>query len=128
MKILSIDYGQKKIGIAIAESKIARPYTVLRYDSEEKVLKKIANIIEKFGIEKIIVGLSEGKSAERSKIFAQRLFTITQTPFEYVDETLSTQKAQELSIEAGIKRSKRKRLEDSYAAAVMLQLYIENNV
>lgn len=128
MKILAIDYGQSKIGIAFADTIIAEPYCVLRYQSEDKVIKKIFEIIKILDIEKVIVGISEGKSAENSKDFAKKLLAKKSIDLEFVDETLSTKIAQEYSIEAGIRRSKRKLLEDAYAATVMLQWYIEKNV
>ena len=128
MKILAIDYGQSKIGIAFADTIIAEPYCVLRYQSENKVIKKIFEIMKILDIEKVIVGISEGKSAENSKDFAKKLLAIKNIDLEFVDETLSTKIAQEYSIEAGIRRSKRKLLEDAYAAAVMLQWYIEKDV
>jgi putative holliday junction resolvase len=128
MKILGIDYGERKIGISIAETKIAEPYSVLRYTFQEKVIGEILKIIELLRVEKIVIGLSEGKSAQNTKIFGEELLKKISIPLEYFDETLSTQEAINLSIEAGIKRSKRKKLEDSYAATVMLQLYLEKNV
>ena len=128
MKTLGIDYGERKIGIAVAETKIAEPYLVLRYKSQEKVIKKILEIIELLKIEKIIVGVSEGRSALKSKIFAEKLLKKITIPLEFFDETLTTQKAIELSIEAGIKRLKRRKFEDAYAATVMLQLYLEKYV
>ncbi|MFH1970919.1 MAG: Holliday junction resolvase RuvX [Patescibacteria group bacterium] len=128
MKILAIDYGQSKIGIAFADTIIAEPYCVLRYQSEDKVIKKIFEIMKILDVEKVIVGISEGKSAENSKDFAKKLLAKKSIDLEFVDETLSTKIAQEYSIEAGIRRSKRKLLEDAYAATVMLQWYIEKNV
>ena len=128
MKILSIDYGQRKIGIAIAETVIAEPYCVLRYESEDVVIEKILEIIKSLSIEKIIVGVSEGKSAENSKSFGKKLSAKININLEYVDETLTTKEAQEYSIEAGINRLKRRKLEDAYAATIMLQWYLEKNV
>jgi len=128
MKILAIDYGQSKIGIAFADTIIVEPYCVLRYQSEDRVIEKILEIIKLLNIEKVIIGISEGKSAKNSKDFAKKLLAKKNIDLDFVDETLSTKKAQEYSIEAGIRRSKRKLLEDAYAAAVMLQWYIEKDV
>ena len=128
MKILAIDYGKSKIGIAFADTIIAEPYCVLRYESEEEVIKEIIKIIKLLGVDKVVVGISEGKSAENAKYFAKKLLKKKLINLEYVDETLSTVTAQDYSIEAGIKRSKRKLMEDAYAATVMLQWYIEKNV
>ena len=128
MKILAIDYGQRKIGIAYAETVIAEPYCVLKYQSENKVIEKILEIIKSLDIEKVIVGVSEGKSAENSRNFGKKLLAKKGIDLEFVDETLTTKQAQKYSIEANIKKLKRRQMEDAYAATVMLQWFIEKNV
>lgn len=112
MRILGIDYGRKKIGLAISEGGLAEPWKVIRPDEIEKILKD-----EKF--EKIVVGISEGEMAEESKEFAETIGA------ETFDETLTSRDAQKLSMEAGIKRKKRKIMEDAYAASIILQNYID---
>jgi len=128
MKILSIDYGQRKIGIAFSETIIAEPHSVIRYQSEDKVIQQILEIIKLLKVEKVIVGVSEGISAENSRSFGKKLLAKMNIDLEFVDETLTTKEAQKYSIEAGIKRSKRRQLEDAYAATIMLQWYLEKNV
>lgn len=125
MNILGIDFGLKKVGIAIAISKIAEPITVLRYEDENKLVERIKEITQKELIEKIVVGVSEGQMAENSKTFGQKLSTETQIPVEFHDETLSTKDAIKLAIEGGLGRSKRKSLEDAFSATLMLQNYID---
>lgn len=125
MNILGIDFGLKKVGIAIAISKIAEPLTVLRYEDENKLVERIKEITQKELIEKIVVGVSEGQMAENSKTFGQKLSTETQIPVEFHDETLSTKDAIKLAIEGGLGRSKRKSLEDAFSATLMLQNYID---
>lgn len=125
MKILGIDYGRKKIGVAVSEGMVAEPLVVIRFNNEEEGLEKVAKVVKVEQIERVVVGISEGKMAEESKKFSLSLKELVKIPVEIFDETLSTQRAQELSIEAGIKRKKRKEMEDSYAAAVMLQGYLE---
>lgn len=128
MNILGIDYGKSKIGLSISAGFLADPYEVIRYEKEEEVFNKIYSIIEKEKIEKIIIGISEGESAESTKSFGNSLKQKTQVDIEYWDETLSTQEAIAKSIEAGMGREKRKSLEDSFAAAIMLQSYLDTNV
>jgi putative Holliday junction resolvase len=118
MKILGIDYGQKKIGLALAEGRLAEPYKVIRYQDPGRLLREIKEIVKRERIEKVVVGISEGKMGQETKSFAQRLGAAT------FDETLSTQRAQELSRLAVMKKKKRKALEDAFAAAVMLQSYL----
>ncbi len=122
MRILAIDYGKRKIGLALATSSIAEPYKVVRYKSEKEVLEKIEEIVKAEKIEKIVIGISEGKMAEETKSFAKKL----NIPVVFQDETLTTQQAQELSIKAGIKRKKRKSLEDAYSATLILQAYLDS--
>ncbi len=122
MRILAIDYGKRKIGLALATNSIAEPYKVIRYESEEEVLEKIEKIVKAEKVEQIVIGISEGKMAEEARSFGKKL----NSSVVFQDETLTTQQAQELSIKAGIKRKKRKSLEDAYSAALILQAYLDS--
>jgi len=131
MRILGIDYGRKKIGLAFADSKLADPLVVVHGETMEELIEELKKIILKNQVEEIVVGISENEMGEESRNFSRslskslrrsRLFRI---PIETFDETLTTQEAQKLAIEAGIKRQKRKGLEDAYAAALMLQSYLD---
>lgn len=128
MRILGIDYGRKKVGIAITDGNLAEPLEVVRYKDPNSLYEKIENLIIKFEIEKAVVGISEGKMKEESESFGKTLGSKLKMPVEMFDETLSTISAQELSIAAGIKRIKRRNFEDAYAASVMLQSYLDNHV
>lgn len=120
MKILGIDYGRSKIGVAIAQGTLSEPFQVIRYRDKEKMIAHIKRIIEKQKIEKVVVGVSEGEMREESREFA-KVFNA-----ETFDETLSTHDAQELSIASGMGRKKRKEMEDAFAASIMLQSYLDN--
>lgn len=120
MKILGIDYGRKKIGLAIADGSLSEPLRVIRYSDTGMLSEKLKKIIKENKIEKIVVGVSEGEMGEESKKFAEEIHA------ETFDETLSTHVAQELSKEAKVGRKKRKDLEDAFAASVMLQLYLDS--
>jgi len=103
---------------------LAEVYGVIRSESVEEAIKKLRNVVEKESINKIVVGVSEGKMAEETKAFAKRLKKELKLPVTLQDETLSTKLAQSLSINAGIKRKKRKEFEDAYSAAIILQDYL----
>jgi putative holliday junction resolvase len=122
MKTLGIDYGRKKIGLALSEGVLSEPLKVLRVDGFEDAVEKVLQEIQSLKPEKLIVGISEGEMGEESKEFAKRVGA------ETFDETLSTRSAQELSRQANVPRKKRKDLEDAYAASVMLQSYLDNYV
>ncbi len=128
-KFLGIDYGRSKIGLAISEGFLAEPLEVIR-DSDTRILrKKMKEIVDKNKIEKIVIGISEGEMAKETMQFLSTIrSTLPNIPVETHDETLSTQDAQRLAIEAHLPRGKRKSLEDAFAAAVMLQSYLDAHV
>jgi putative Holliday junction resolvase len=134
MNLLGIDYGTSKVGLALATGPLASPYKVIKYNSIQSLLTQLHAIIELENINKIIVGISENKSGEDQKAFANDLKNCLSSRAKsrdlelvFQDETLTTSDAQTLSREAGIKRIKRKNLEDAFAATLILQSYLDNN-
>lgn len=127
MKILGIDYGRAKMGLAISETGLAEPWKVVKVGSVEDALGKLVHIVEQERIGQAVIGTSEGEMGEEQKQFAQKLADKLEIPVETWDETLSTQEAQRRSIEAGIPRNKRRQLGDAFAATVMLQSYLDEH-
>lgn len=127
MKILGIDYGRAKIGLAIAESFLAAPLTVIHVSSREYAIKKIVEVAEGEKVDKVVVGISEGAMADEQKLFATSLSLSISVPVLTWDEGLSTYDAQQMSKETGMSQKKRKDLEDAFAATIMLQSYIDSN-
>lgn len=125
MKIVGIDYGRRKIGIAVSEGILAEPFEVIRFESEEEALKKLGEVVQTEQVGRIVVGISEGKMAQETRKFGRRLEERLNLPIVFQDETLTTQVAQELSISAGIRRKKRREMEDAYSAALILQAYLD---
>ncbi|MBI4999363.1 Holliday junction resolvase RuvX [Candidatus Gottesmanbacteria bacterium] len=123
MKILGIDYGEKKIGLAISEGKLAEPLGVF---SIKYLVLSIKRICQKEKIEKIVIGISEGKMAEKTRNFAKELKQITGLSVEFWNETLTTQQAVKKMIEAGKAKRRRKLDEHAIAAALILQDYLDN--
>jgi len=126
MRILGIDYGRSKIGISIADGPLAEPMEVIRYSNIEILEDRLRDIVNKNGIKKVIVGVSEGQMAKESRKFALTIGRKLATPVETYDETLSSQDAKRLSIEAGISHKKRLKMEDAYAATIILQNYLND--
>lgn len=106
--ILGVDYGLKNIGLAISGGYIAEPLKIVYSISE------IKKIVSDFKIEKIVVGVSEGKSKELAISFGKKLESMLGLPVDFIDETLS-------SYEAGAKAHAR-------AAAIILQRYLDENI
>ena len=128
MRILGIDYGKKKIGLALAEGPLSEPWKVIRFENIDDVVEELSDLVESESINKVVVGISENKMGEESKRFSLSLSKRLTIPVATFDETLTTYEAQKLAIEAGIGRKKRKEMEDAYAASLMLQLYLDSNV
>jgi putative Holliday junction resolvase len=125
MKILGIDYGRSKMGLAFADGRLAEPLKVIRYENTKVVAEQIKKVVAEYGIEKVVVGVSEGEMGEESKNFSLSFAKMLEIPVETFDETLSTQEAQILSREAGIHQKKRHEMEDAYAASIMLQNFLD---
>lgn len=125
MKILGIDYGKSKVGLAVSEGFLAEPFKVIKYKNDETLYDEIKRIINKEKIGKVLVGVSEGRMAKESKKFALNISLLSGAIVETYDETLTTHDAQMLSMEAGISQKRRHEMEDAYAAAVMLQNYLD---
>jgi putative holliday junction resolvase len=128
MIVLGIDYGLKKVGLAVGDtdSRLAEPLRVVRYSDIEILKEEIKKVFFNVKAEKVVVGVSEGKMAEMANSFGKNLEKYLNTSVVFQDETLSTHDAMLLSIEAGMSRKKRKGMEDAFAAAIMLQNYLES--
>lgn len=127
-RILCIDYGEKRVGIAITDELkiISSPLDVLKNDST--LLEKLKIIIEKYNPEKIIIGLpvhSSNISEKRVKNFGEMLKSLLNINIEYYDESYSTVYAELLLKSLGTKRKKIKKVVDKYAASKILQDYLE---
>ena len=116
------------MGLALATSSLAEPYRVIRSETTEEAIRKINQVVAKEKIEKIVVGVSEGVMAEETRKFGNKLKKVVNLPLVFQDETLSTKIAKTLSMEAGIRRKKRKELEDAYSATLILQDYLDSRL
>ena len=128
-RILGIDLGTKRIGIAISDSnqKIASPLQTLKKTKTSKLVDEIENIIKENDIKGIIVGNpinmdgTYGKSSQSAKDTAIDISNKINIPVSLWDERLSTVGAFNLSSELDINVSKRERDIDKFAAAFILQ-------
>jgi putative Holliday junction resolvase len=120
MNLLGIDFGERKIGLALAIGPLAEPIGIIDIRNWES---GIVRICQKNEVEKIILGLSEGEMAKKQRKFAQELNELTGLPIEFQDETLTTNEAILKMKEAG-KRIK-KIDEDAFAATLILQSYLD---
>lgn len=125
MRILGIDFGIKKIGLAISEGQLAEPYKQLKVKSSKSKVEKIKRICEEEKIEKIIIGISEGLMAEQTLDFGYQLRKVTGLPIEFEDETLTSEEAKNLLVKIGKPKKKRQKQIDAISAALILQNYLD---
>lgn len=132
MRYLGLDLGTKKLGIALSESGIiASPYKTIRYDDTNLLINELINIITALRIDKIILGLPKnmnntlGPSAERSEVFKKLLNDRISIDIILEDERMTSIQANNIMLEADLRRDKRKEKVDTLAAVLILQSYLD---
>jgi putative Holliday junction resolvase len=132
MRILGIDYGEKRIGLALSDEMemTARGLSVIERRSKKADLETIAASVSEHGVGAIVVGYplrldgTAGIQCEKVDRFIAAIREVSSVPVIAWDETLSTKEAEGLMREAGVKRRKKRGMVDRIAAAVILQDYL----
>ncbi len=120
MNFLGIDYGRRRIGLAVAVNSIIEPRGWLDWGRDKKkALGQISKICQEEKIDKVIIGIVEGIIGREVKTFVRRLTKMLKLPIDFVDETLTSWEAERM---VGVKNKGRV---DSVSAALILQRYIE---
>lgn len=132
MKYLAIDLGDARTGIAVSESGIiATGLETYKRMGEEKDLQYIADLVKAYKIDVVVFGLplnmdgTSGERVEKTKAFAEKLQPLISAKIDYEDERLTTVVAEEMLIEGGMRRDKRKKVIDKIAATIILQAYLD---
>lgn len=135
MRILAIDHGEKRIGLAISDPSgtLARPLQVIEHVSRLVDAAQVAEIARQQEAELILVGQSfdeEGNpnlAGRRAGRFAETLKSQTDIPIQMWDESFSTQEARQAHLETGGRRRDRSGHLDDLAAVFILRSYLEAN-
>jgi putative Holliday junction resolvase len=128
--ILSIDYGEKRIGLAISDELhlLAHPLKTIKND--KTVFEQIFKIVKEYNIEKIIVGYpvwdKPTEIVKKIEEFVKNLKEIVKVDIEFVNEMYSTKTVCEKLSSIGKKYKKYKEKLDSFAAAIILQDYLDS--
>jgi len=134
VRIMAVDHGEKRIGLALSDptGTIASPLKVIEHISRLLDAAQVATLAQENDVGMIVVGQSfdeEGKpnlAGRRAAKFAASLQEQVSIPIELWDESFSTQDARAARIELGVSRKKRGGHQDSLAAVVILQSYLES--
>ncbi len=132
MRILGIDHGSKRVGIAIADTETGMAFArrALRRHGGEADITALAELASDEGAQRIVVGLplnmdgSEGRQATEARTFGERLAGIG-LEVVYVDERLSSWEAGERLLESGRRPTRASGELDSAAARIILQQYLD---
>ncbi|AKU90167.1 Holliday junction resolvase RuvX [Vulgatibacter incomptus] len=131
MRLLSLDVGDKTIGVAISEmASWTSPITTILRRNLEADMATLQGIIEERDPERIVIGLplnmddSEGPRAAKTRRFAAAARERFGVPIVLWDERLSTFEADQRLEEAGVPAHKRKAMIDMVAAQVILEAYL----
>jgi putative Holliday junction resolvase len=122
MNVLSIDYGSKRIGLAVAVENIIEP--IAGIPNDDHVFDNLRKVIVDYQIKKIYVGISEGEFAKLTKKFVEELKNVLTLPIETVEEAVSTIEADQVFLANRKHKKNYKKTIDSIAAAVVLRRVI----
>ncbi len=133
MRILAVDHGEKRIGLALSDATatIACPLNVIEHVSRAIDAAQVADLAAQNDVKLIVIGQSfdedgnPNPAGRKSARFADELKKQTDLPVELWDESFSTQDARAARIELGVSRKKRAGHQDAFAAVVILQCYLE---
>ena len=136
MRVLALDLGSKRIGVAVSDSSgtIASPLTVLQRSGQVSLdHRRIKALVDEEEAVLLIVGMplsmngSEGPAAKAAIRECAKLATVVGVPLETLDERLTTVTADRMLIESGLKAPARRKVIDKVAAAVILQTWLDRH-
>ena len=120
MRFLGIDYGRRRIGLALGEKGAVRPLAVMKKDSS--FWEKLAQLCQRENIDYIVLGWCEDLQPDIGKFFS-RLSRIC--PVVKVDETLTTKKGVDRMIKEGVSQKRRQKKRDIFAAMAILEDFFQ---
>ena len=133
MRILALDHGTKRIGVALSDetATLAQPLEFIPAEPFAKFLDRLRQIAQDRQVGEIVVGLPRnmngtyGPAAESARKFAAAVGAALGVPVKTWDERLTSVQANRFLIEAGMRREQRKVKADQSAAAILLQSYLD---
>lgn len=133
IRILGIDYGKKRTGMAISDPLgiTAQPLPTIQGLTDEKLMQKIAEIVAQRGVSEVVVGLpwamdgTLGTSGAKVTLFVENLRKVLSCPVQVEDERLTTMMADKALAAMGESPRVRKKKLDRVAAQLILQGYLD---
>ena len=134
-RVLGVDYGSSRVGLALSDPQkiIASPLHTLVNNGNDRLKKKLLEVIKKKNVEYIVIGLPiglKGQETSQTKIvreFAEEMRSLA-LPVYFQDERLSSLSAKKSLIEQNVKTGHNKSFIDSTAAAIFLQQFLDSKL
>ena len=134
MRMLGIDWGERRIGLAVSDpdGQVAVPVATLEVSGERQALEGVAAAGRERECRRMVMGLplnmdgTEGAMARKTRAFAEKLEKRTGLPVVLLDERLSSWSAERQLHAANRKCSRRDGLKDKLAARIILQEYLDS--
>jgi putative Holliday junction resolvase len=135
MRILALDHGTKRIGVAVSDETktIAQPLEYIPSEPFTNFLTRLKQLLIEKEIDLVLIGLprnmdgSYGPAAQKVETFVAVLRNAITVPIRTWDERLTSSQANRILIQGKVRRNKRKEKVDQMAAAILLQSYLDGN-
>lgn len=118
-KVLGLDYGDKRIGVALLISGVIQPIKTIEYHCFNDFAFQLKEIVDDLRVNKLVWGISSGMMARKTKMFARKVEKVVKLPSEFQDESLTTHDSKRY-LEKSQKLKK-----DAVSAALILQNYYD---
>ncbi|MDD5264029.1 MAG: Holliday junction resolvase RuvX [Candidatus Bipolaricaulis sp.] len=134
MRVLGIDYGRKRMGLARSDegAVLASPLPVYtRSGSDAEDLDRLVHLIGEQDVARIVIGWplhmngTEGEMADEVRALARELQTRTGLPVDFFDERWTSTQAEDALIAGDVSRRRRRDLRDGLAATLILQGFLD---
>jgi len=133
VRVLGIDLGTKRIGLALSDptGSFASPFAVIETRGRANDLVRLREIVGDNDVRQVVIGMpttlrgESGLAAQQAEEFARELAEQLDVPVSTWDERMTTVVAERALIAAGERRETRREKRDKVAAAVMLQSYLD---
>lgn len=132
--MLGIDYGSKRIGVAVSDELgiTAQGVATITRKNHRQVIEEIERIAHAYQIDRIVLGYplrldnTEGIQCQKVRAFARILSSTLSLPVILRDETLTTKEAEEILRSSYVRRKRKKEVVDRLAAGIILQGYLDS--
>ncbi len=136
MRILALDHGTKRIGVALSDETktIAQPLEYIDAEPFNAFLERLKILLREKEVDLILIGQPRnmngtyGPAAQKVETFVGVLKTAVTVPIKMWDERLTSTMANRLLIQGNVRRDQRKEKVDKMAAAILLQSYLDMGI